>query len=132
MSQENVEIVRRAHAAWNEDDLSSLLALLADDFVAVRRHAPLPDPGTWPGSEGLLNVAVEWGEGFDDWTMRADEFIDSGDQVAVRVLHEGVGAGSGALVTGVYWYVWSLRDGKLAAMDICATRAIALEVTEHP
>jgi ketosteroid isomerase-like protein len=126
MSRENVEIVRRGFEAWEAGDLSGMLAVLADDFV-MRRHAPMPDPGIWPGREGLLNLAVEWGEAFEEWTMKGDEFIDAGDHVVVRVLHEGHGADSGAPVTGVYWYLVRMRDGKAIAIDICPTREFALE-----
>jgi ketosteroid isomerase-like protein len=49
MSQENVEIVRKAYEAWEPawgsgtSDLGALLALMDDDLVC-RTHAPFPDP----------------------------------------------------------------------------------------
>jgi ketosteroid isomerase-like protein len=126
MSQENVELVRRGFEAWEVGDLSGLLALLDDDLV-TRRLAPMPDPGTWHGPEGLLEVAAEWMEAFDEFTMKAEEFIDARDVVVVRVAQGGRGGGSGARVTGTFWFVYGMRDGKVVALDMYATRGQALE-----
>jgi hypothetical protein len=59
--------------------------------------------------------------------MRADEFIDAGEHVVVRVHQEGRGVGSGVPVMGTYWYLVRLRDGKGVSMEICASREQALE-----
>ena len=126
MSQENVEVVRRGFEAWEAGDLSGLLALMDDDLV-TRRLAPMPDPGTWYGPEGLLEVAAEWMEAFDEFTMKAEELIDAGDDVVVRMAQGGRGGGSGAPVTGTFWFVYGLRDGKVIALDMYATRGQALE-----
>jgi ketosteroid isomerase-like protein len=126
MSRENVELVRRGFEAWEGGDLTGVLGLMSDEFV-MRRHAPLPDPGTWPGREGLLDVAVDWGESFGEYTVRGEEFIDKGSHVIVRVFLEGRGADSGAPVTGVFWWVVEVRDGQAIALDICHTRERALE-----
>ena len=111
MSQENVEVVRRGFEAWEGDDFGGLLALMDDDLV-TRRLAPMPDPGTWHGPEGLIEVAAEWLETFDEFTMKAEEYIDAGDHVVVRVAQEGRGEGSGAPVTGTFWFVYGVRNGK--------------------
>ncbi len=39
MSQENVEIMRRAYAAFNRGDIDDLLALMDEDVEAVSRLA---------------------------------------------------------------------------------------------
>ena len=77
MSQENVEIVRRGFEAWETGDQAGLLAVLDPDLV-TRRLAPMPDPGSWSGPEGLLDVAAEWMETFAEFTMTGEEFIDGG------------------------------------------------------
>jgi ketosteroid isomerase-like protein len=59
--------------------------------------------------------------------LRAEEFIDAGDHVVVRVAVEGRGSGSGAPVTGTAWVVYSVRGGKIAAIDMYVTRDQALE-----
>ena len=43
MSEENIEVVRRAFEAWEAGNLSCLLALLDDDLV-TRRVAPHAGP----------------------------------------------------------------------------------------
>ena len=126
MSQENVEIVRRGFEAWEADDLSGVLALF-DDNLITRRLAPMPDPGTWYGREGLLDLVAEWIETFDEFRMKAEEFIDAGDHVVVRVAQEGRGAESGAQVTGTFWFDYGLRDAQVLSLDIYGTLSEALE-----
>src|SRR2546430_16272920 len=126
MSQENVEVVRRGFEAWEADDLGGLLAVFDDELV-TRRLAPMPDPGTWHGPEGAIEVAAEWMEAFDEFKMKAEEFIDAGDHVVVRVAQEGRGSGSGAPVTGTFWFVYGVRDGKAVTWDMYGTRREALK-----
>jgi ketosteroid isomerase-like protein len=132
MSQENVEIVRKAYEAWEPawgsgtNDLGALLALMDDDLVC-RTHAPAPDPGTWHGIQGFLDMSAEWANTFDEFGLRAEEFIDAGDRVVVRVVIEGRGSGSGAPVTGTGWFVYGVRGGKLVTIDMYVTREQALE-----
>ena len=59
--------------------------------------------------------------------MKGEEFIDAGDHVVVRVTQEGRGGGSGVPVTGTFWFVYGLRDGRLVTWDMYATAEMALE-----
>ena len=127
-----MEIVRQGfdvwEAAWGSgtDDLGALLAIFDDDMV-TRRLAPMPDPGTWHGLEGMLAVLTEWTDTFDEFTMKGEEFIDAGDQVIVRVAQEGRGDDSGVPVTGTFWFVLGVGNRKVVSLDMYATRAEALE-----
>jgi len=132
MSRENVDIVRRGfdvwEAAWNSgaDDLGALLAIFDEDMV-TRRAAPMPDPGTWHGLEGILTVLSEWTETFDEFAMKGEQFIDAGDRVVVRVAQEGRGDDSGVPVTGTFWFVLGVRDRKITSLEMYATREDAVE-----
>ena len=122
MSRENVEAVRRGHAAWERGDLEEALAVF-DEAVVVH---PIIGP-TWHGREGLVGMAADWTEGLDDWTMAAEEFIDAGDHVVVRVHQTGKGEASGVPITSEYWFVYTIDDGKAVRLDLYADRAEALE-----
>jgi uncharacterized protein len=124
MSQKNVEIVRRGFDAWEAGDLPTLIGLLHDDMV-TRRHPPAP-PGTWHGPEGALEAAADWVEMFDQFTMKAEQFIDGGDHVVVKVAQEGRGTDSGVPVSATYWFVYGVRDGKLVTLDMHPSRHEAL------
>jgi ketosteroid isomerase-like protein len=132
MSSENVEIVRKAYEAWEPAwasgtaDLGELLALM-DDALVCRRHAPAPDPGIWHGLQGFLDMSAELADIFDEFRLRAEEFIDARDHVVVRIVMEGRGSGSGAPVAGTGWIVYGMRGGKIAAIDIYVTRDQALQ-----
>jgi ketosteroid isomerase-like protein len=132
MSQENVEIVRQGFDAWEAalgtgtDDLGALLAIFDDDLI-TRRLAPMPDPGSWHGVEGMLAVLTEWTDTFDEFTMRGEEFIDAGDEVVVRVGQQGSGDSSGVPVKATFWFAVGVRDGKIVTFDMYATREQAFE-----
>jgi ketosteroid isomerase-like protein len=67
-------------------------------------------------------------DAFDEFKMKAEEFIDAGDDVVVRVAQEGRGSDSGAPVTATFWFVFGVRDGKtVTTLDMYATREDALE-----
>jgi ketosteroid isomerase-like protein len=95
--------------------------------VVCRTHAPWPDPRTWHGHQGFLDMSADAADIFDEFRLRAEEFIDAVDQVVVRVALEGRGSGSGAPVTGLGWFVYGVRGGKLVTIDMYATREQALE-----
>ena len=126
MSQDNVEVVRRVWEGWETDDLGRGLAVI-DDAVVTRRVAPLPDPGTWHGPEGLLDMAAEWFDAFDDYAMSAEDFIDAGDHVVVRVEQAGRARGSRIPVKASLWFVFGVRNGRVITLDLYAMRGQAFE-----
>ena len=129
MSHENVDVVRQWWEAWDADDLGRGLALM-DDGLVTRRLAPMPDPGTWDGTEGLLDVAAEWVDTFDEFAMAADDFIDAGDHVVVRVQQQGRGTDSRVPVTdggGQMAVAWVMANPVITSAIIGASRPDQLD-----
>ncbi|MDX6674098.1 MAG: SnoaL-like domain [Solirubrobacteraceae bacterium] len=125
MSQESLEVVRQWWEAWEAEDLSRGLALM-DAGLVTRRLAPMPDPGTWHGPEGLLDVAAEWVDTFDEFAMTGEDFTDAGDHVVVRVEQEGRGSDSRVPVTATFWFVFGVRNGRVVTLDMYSARAEAV------
>jgi uncharacterized protein len=126
MSQENVEFVRRGWEAYERGDLSTALATLSPDLITYVAP-PIPVAGTYHGPEGLLQLTLDWAEGFDELVVTAEEYIDAGDQVVVRVRHRASGAESGVPVETDIWYVFTIRAGKTVRADVFNDRNEALE-----
>ena len=126
MSQENVEIVRRAYEAFALGDLKAVLDQL-DPTVVSYTASPLPDPEEHFGHDGFLQWVENWTGAFDEFAMEVEEYIDSGDQVIVRALQRATGAASGAPVEQVFWFLHSFREGKILRIGIHASQDQALE-----
>src|SRR5436190_11362517 len=114
MSQENVEIVQRTYAAFERGDIS---AVLADADPALVTYRADPEAATWHGPEGFLQALADWTEGFDQFSATAEEFIDAGDRVIVRVHQRATGQSSGAPVEADFWFVHTLNDGRVTRLD---------------
>jgi ketosteroid isomerase-like protein len=125
MSQESLEVGRHWWEAWEAEDLSRGLALM-DAGLVTRRLAPMPDPGTWHGPEGLLDVAAEWVDTFDEFAMTGEDFTDAGDHVVVRVEQEGRGSDSRVPVTATFWFVFGVRNRRVVTLDMYSARAEAV------
>jgi ketosteroid isomerase-like protein len=127
MSEENVEVVRRA---WEDPlgrDGDAFLDAFSSDVV-VQQTAPIPDARMYHGHDGLKKVISEWTEVFDGLVMAPKEFTDIGDDmVLVRVHQEARGAGSEVPVEFDTWFVYSVRGGKIARLEMFNEKHQALE-----
>jgi ketosteroid isomerase-like protein len=124
MSQENVEIVRSAFAAFERGDVSHIINLMADDLVTHRLE---PDNAIYHGREGFFQATAEWTEGFEDWRATAEEFLDAGDDVLVQVHQTARGKGSGVPVESHFWFVFAMHERKVARLSFHTKKASALE-----
>jgi ketosteroid isomerase-like protein len=91
---------------------------------AVKSARSMPTPTTgW----GYFEFASEWLEPYEELQFRPSEFIDAGDKVVVEVPQEGRLMGSDQPITGIFWFVITARDGKMARLEIFNERDRALE-----
>jgi ketosteroid isomerase-like protein len=132
MSQENVEIVRRAVEQWLRDGgtLDAIPVEAYADDVEWDLSGYLPVDGPTRGA-GRLNLLATLGYWFSAWTRyraEAREFIDAGEDVVVVVLHETAGIGdSDVFVERDLFQVFTLRNGLVVKWRFFETRAQALE-----
>jgi ketosteroid isomerase-like protein len=124
MSEENVEIVRRAYAAFERGDVYAVLNDADPDLITYRAD---PEARTWHGPDGFLQALADWTEGFDEFSATAEEFIDAGDSVIVRVHQTARGQTSGVPVEADFWFLHTLGNAKVTRVDIFASKAPALE-----
>jgi len=124
MSQETVDLIRRGFAAFELGDLSQILDLLADDLVTYRAE---PDAATYHGKEGYLEATADWTEGFSDWSVVPEEFIDAGDFALARVRQIARGESSRISVEGEFWFVFEVRGTKVSKLSFYIKRDDALD-----
>ena len=127
MSQENVEVVRGAVAAWDRGDRQAALAYLDDDVVidATRRHF---NPMTYVGRAGVRQMGSDMDEVWADFRMEVLELIDAGDRVVLVVHAVGRGKASGVEIEMPGAQVMTIRDGRIVRWVIgYADRHQALE-----
>ena len=124
MSEENVELVRGNYDAFNRGNLTQVLDAMSDDHVTYRGQ---PFADTFHGKEGFLKATADWTEGFSDWSVTPEEFIDAGDHVIVRMVQEGRGEQSSAPVTASFWFVHSITDRKQVRLGMYMNENEALE-----
>jgi ketosteroid isomerase-like protein len=124
MSRESVELVRRVWETWERGDLTGWLDLVSDDLVTRRVGL---DNATYHGKEGFLESASEWSEGFAEWSVAAEEFIDAGDRVVVRNHQSARGEASGVPVETDFWFVHTVRQDKVVQVDMFVDEQEALE-----
>ena len=83
MSQENVEVVRAAFAAWNRGDLNAWLETFHPE---VEWHTSGAFPGFEPafyGHDGVRSFWQQFRAGWEEIFLDVEEIIDRGEQVIV-------------------------------------------------
>jgi ketosteroid isomerase-like protein len=114
MSQENVQVVRRAYIALSSGDKDVLTELASPDLVTDFSRR-LVDPFVLRGRDemiALLDLADETWDGWPAWEPQ--ELIDTGDQVLAFIRFSAKGRASGADVETYVANLWTFGgDGKL-------------------
>jgi ketosteroid isomerase-like protein len=126
MSQENVDILRRALPESAPADLDALVAML-DERVEWDYVGQFPDPVTCRGPEEVREFLGQWAAGFDDFGVEAEEAIDAGDSVVVCVHQWGRGKETGADVESRTWQLLTFHAGRVVRCRGYATKVEALE-----
>ena len=136
MSEENVEIIRKAFASWGEDEESHTAFMKAAERAG--RIAPdaeldfssmYPDAPVLHGLEAWLGYfrSMPWGGSVK---VEGEQFFDVDEErVLVFVRVTATGEGSGIPVEIRNAYVLTIRAGALVRWKVYADRAAALEAT---
>jgi ketosteroid isomerase-like protein len=127
MSEENVEVVRRAWQTVVAGGIEAGLDFFTEDCV-LEDFPELPDHAVYQGREGVREIDRHFREMWGEFTQEPVEFIDGGGDLVVGVIAmHGRGKGSGAPMASHAFWVHQVRDGKLARVRAFTTRSQAIE-----
>ena len=132
MSQENVEVVRRAFEAFNRGGVDACVneGLWSPEIVWDVTPSGVPGLGAYRGHEEVKRfLDDDWFSAFpfEEWEVKLEDVIDAGDQVISMSRQHGRGASSGALAELELAQVVTLRDGQVVRVDNYVDREKALE-----
>ena len=127
MSQENVEIVRRAFDAFSKGDIEGVLRR-CDEDILITQPKELPGVSRYQhGHSGVLEAFSIWPEQWDDYRIEIMRTADLGDRVVVITRTSGRGKQSGVEVEMEISFVFILRNEKIEEMQIFMGEDQALE-----
>jgi ketosteroid isomerase-like protein len=128
MSEQDVEVVRDQFAAVNERDFPRAMSLYADDVVLTVAADAFLEAGTFEGREAVGEWFGNWFRTFQpDYHFELEEARDLGHAVLIVANHHGHGRTSGAEVRGKTAYLYGVSGGKVARVELYASRDEALE-----
>jgi len=125
MSQENVEIVRKAFEAWNAGDMDAFREFYDPDII-VRPPEGWPEPGPFVGREAVMGQWEQLRETWDaDEVEPIGDFVDAADRVVVRQAWRG--AGHGPSLNMEMTNVFMVRNGRIVYQEVFWDHTEALE-----
>jgi ketosteroid isomerase-like protein len=122
MSEENVEIVRRAYDALDGRDWE---ALFSDTRPEFRMETQLQ--GSYRGREAVQAFLEDQDDSFGSWSTEPQEFFDTKDQVAVIVKVTAKPKGSSAAIEIKNGHLWTLQGGAILSLTTFPKPGEALE-----
>ncbi len=112
VQKNNMEVAQSVYESFNEGDLESALATMADD-VEWREPDGIQFGGTHRGpAEVRENVFEPCMVEFDTFRVVPDRFVDGGDTVVVLGMFHAT-TESGERVDSPFAHVYELQDGRI-------------------
>jgi ketosteroid isomerase-like protein len=128
MSQENVENVGDAAAAFNRGDLNTWWEYWAEDIDYRAVEGAPDDHGPIQGKEAMREYVQDWLDTFDDFRFEPVEITDAGKDKVIAVIRiSGRAKLSGVETDLTFAILYTIRDGKIARGREYWTRDEALE-----
>jgi ketosteroid isomerase-like protein len=127
MSDDNVEVVRRALEAYNERDVPLVLEMLDPDVELLPVRAVL-EGTAYRGHSGFRQFLEDMAEDWEEFHPQPDSFRDLGeDRVLVAGRFCGRGKASGMEVETPAVWLCELREGKVMRVRFYSDEQAALE-----
>jgi ketosteroid isomerase-like protein len=133
MSQENVELIRRASEALTQalatDNLTQVLRDYLDRDIDWRAaEGAIDDVGGMRGHDAIRRYVEDWRDHFDNLTLAPHEFVEIDDErvMAVQCL-SGCAKHTGIETELTFFVIYTIREGRFVKVREYATREEALE-----
>lgn len=126
MSQENVEVVRRAHHALNGGDVEGLVAL-CDAAFRLDMSDRVLNSAVYEGHDGIRRFYAEVRDVWANYTWEPEELIESGDLVVALLRSSGTGRESGIEIERRTAMVWTVGKEQARSLRFFRDREAALE-----
>jgi ketosteroid isomerase-like protein len=133
MSGENVEIVRRWWAGFNENGMPPLA--LCDEEIEIRNPPDFPVRGLFQGHDGVRRWRDQVFDVFTNARVEPEDIVDvHGDGTTVLMLLRSTGTASYTGIEADYEWaaVWTIRDGKVLRAQGYLNRADAVAAAGVP
>ena len=128
MSRENVEVVRRIIDAINRRDVDAVVESATEDVVTDWSNSRGLLSGVHQGRDQAREMFEEFLEPWDSLRWEPEELIELGDERVLTVSRLQMrGRGSGVEVNASGASIWTIRDGKAAAITLYQSKDQALE-----
>ncbi len=117
--QDNLGVVQQLLKAMIEGDAASAAQMLTDDIVLVSPGPKdlVPWAGEYHGPAGVLQYWTAFNQAVEVTGMAASETIAQGDKVVALGHHEARVRATGKTYSMNWATVYTLRDGKVAALS---------------
>jgi ketosteroid isomerase-like protein len=129
VSENNVELLRRAVDAVNRRDLGSFLALMDEKVECVSRLVAIE--GGMYGHEGARRWWESWFGAFPDYKIELGEVEETGDVVLVALRAAGHAARSALPFEDTAWHASEWSQGKCVWWRVLGTHVEALEAARE-
>jgi ketosteroid isomerase-like protein len=127
MSEENVDLVRRAYAETTAHSASPAELIDADWEVDATDATPAYSEPI-RGFEAADKALRDYWETFEDFQVELEEVIHADEKQVVTCVRDGGQIkGSGAEVWNRFFHVWTIEGRKIVRLSIHLTRSRALE-----
>jgi ketosteroid isomerase-like protein len=113
MSQENAELARRAHDAFNRRDLDAFLGFMDPEVELTTRLMELEGDPYYRGHDGVRDWWRDLLGIFPDFSTEVLDVREHGDAMVMTVRVRGHGLEGGTPFEEMLWQAGKMRDGKV-------------------
>jgi ketosteroid isomerase-like protein len=132
-SDDQVELVRRFHAAWCSEDLDGVLECIHADIEFDWSESRAPFKGVYRGHDGMRRYWTDVRDAFDDFRPEIDDVIRCGDRCLVSATTvRGRAKASGIEIEARGAMLWTVDDGLIVSGKLFQTTDEALAAARNP
>ena len=127
MSEENVQIARRAWEAFQRGDMDAFVSFWDPEIVYDLQHFHNWPESSYHGVDGIRRFLTEWLEMWGEYEVDVEEVLAAPDGRVVSLFtHRAKGGQSGLPIVLPMAHIVTLRNGKVIRFDVYDDRAEAL------